>query len=279
MFKKISRVLRRTIDAINSNAQSAASINHWLSKQYFDALQNSPRAHEPKRLLRYTDRVFSQGIEDGVLAEIFRRIGSASQSAIEVGAGEGVENNTMFLLFQGWRCLWVEAAKEHAARIQNTHASWLNSGALTLRAQYISAANCEDLLAPFAREFGANLDLLSIDIDSQDYWVLKQALTFVNPRVITMEYNGTFPASVSITVPLDHPNHTGRFYGASLAALDTLLNDRYALVGCTPNGVNAFWVRRDLDLSKFSEPFTVENHYQANPFPEPHGNCVAWLKV
>lgn len=279
MFKKISRVLRRTIDAINSNAQSAASTNHWLSKQYFDALQISPRAHEPKRLLRYTDRVFSQGIEDGILAEIFRRIGSASQSAIEVGAGEGVENNTMFLLFQGWRCLWVEAAQKHTAQIQNTHASWLNSGALTLSAQFISAANCEASLAPFASEFGANLDLLSIDIDSQDYWVLKQALTFVNPRVITMEYNGMLPASVSITVPLDHPNHTGRFYGASLAALDTLLNDRYALVGCTPNGVNAFWVRRDLDLSKFSEPFTVENHYQANPFPEPHGNCVAWLKV
>jgi hypothetical protein len=143
----------------------------------------------------------------------------------------------------------------------------------------ISQANTFDLIGPFAQEYGDGLDLLSIDIDSQDYWVLQAALKFAKPRVVVMEYNGNLPPSVSITVPLNHSEPKGVFYGASLAALNSLLEKDYALVGCTPNGVNAFWVRRDLNLSEFAEPFTVENHFQPWPFPPLLGNRVDWVRV
>jgi hypothetical protein len=279
ILSRLERIARTSFDALIASRQNTAVIAHWLAKRFFDEIQNSDRAKEPKRLLRYTDRVFSQGIEDGVLQEIFRRVGIASHTAIEVGTGDGTENNTMYLLFQGWKCLWVEADTKLTNSILKTHQRWLQNGTLRLHNSMISQANTFDLIGPFAQEYGDGLDLLSIDIDSQDYWVLQAALKFAKPRVVAMEYNGNLPPSVSITVPLNHSESKGVFYGASLAALNSLLEKDYALVGCTPNGVNAFWVRGDLNLSKFAEPFTVENHFQPWPFAPLPGNQVDWVRV
>lgn len=279
ILSRLERIARTSFDALIASRQNTAATEYWLAKRFFDEIQNSDRAKEPKRLLRYTDRVFSQGIEDGVLREIFRRVGIASQTAIEVGTGDGTENNTMYLLFQGWKCLWVEADTKLTNSILKTHQRWLKSGDLQLHSAMITQANTLDLMGPFAKEYGEALDLLSIDIDSQDYWVLQAALKLAKPRVVVMEYNGNLPPSVSITVPLNISEHKGVFYGASLAALNSLLEKDYALVGCTPNGVNAFWVRRDLNLSEFAEPFTVENHFQPWPFPPLLGNRVDWVRI
>jgi hypothetical protein len=279
ILSRLERIARTSFGALNDSRQNTAATAHWLAKGFFDGIQSSDRAKEPKRLLRYTDRVFSQGIEDGVLQEIFRRVGVASHTAIEVGTGDGTENNTMYLLFQGWKCLWVEADTVLTSRTLKTHRRWLESGTLQLNNSMISQANTFDLIGPFAQEYSDALDLLSIDIDSQDYWVLQAALKFAKPRVVVMEYNGNLPPSVSITVPLNHSEPKGVFYGASLPALNSLLEKDYALVGCTPNGVNAFWVRRDLNLSEFAEPFTVENHFQPWPFPPLLDNRVDWVRV
>ena len=86
-----------------------------------------------------------------------------------------------------------------------------------------------------------------------------------------MEYNSSFLRSVALTVPLNHRHDSlkGVFYGASLAALNSLLENDYALVGCTPTGVNAFWVRRDLDLSQFAEPFIAGEPFSGLAVPSP----------
>jgi hypothetical protein len=281
ILSRLERIARTSFDALAASRQNTSATAHWLARRFFDEIQNSDRGKEPKRLLRYTDRVFSQGNEDGVLREIFQRVGIASHTAIEVGTGDGTENNTMYLLFQGWKCLWVEADTRLTTSIVKTHQRWLQSGTLRLHNSMISQANTFEIIGPFAQEYGDRLDLLSIDIDSQDYWVLQAALKFAKPRVVVIEYNGNLPPSVSITVPLNHSERWsgGVFYGASLAALNSLLEKDYALVGCTPNGVNAFWVRRDLKLSEFAEPFTVENHFQPWPFPPLLGNRVDWVRV
>ena len=89
-------------------------------------------------------------------------------------------------------------------------------------------------------------DLLSIDLDGNDYWVL-QALDY-QPRVIVAEYNGNLPPDQRLTIKED-PEHVwdgGDYYGASLLALADLLAERgYLLVYCNGAGVNAFFVHRD----------------------------------
>jgi hypothetical protein len=64
-----------------------------------------------------------------------------------------------------------------------------------------------------------------------------------------------------------NPNHIwdgSDKHGASLKSLE-LLGHRlgYSLVGTNMNGVNAFFVRKDLCKGLFAEPATAENLYHA----------------
>lgn len=94
------------------------------------------------------------------------------------------------------------------------------------------------------------IDLLSIDVDGNDYW-LWETLDVIEPRVVVIEYNASFGPR-SISVPYDpgfvrfrkHPS--GWYHGASLAALAKLGRRKgYDLVGADSRGVNALFVRAD----------------------------------
>ena len=55
-------------------------------------------------------KVFSQNQEDGMVAEVFRRIGTTSRRFIEFGVQDGLECNSTFLLMRGWRGAWIEGS-------------------------------------------------------------------------------------------------------------------------------------------------------------------------
>jgi hypothetical protein len=74
------------------------------------ALLESARNCEPGRLLRAGYRVYSQMDENGIIREISRRIGEGNRIFLEIGAGNGLENNSLFLLIQGWRGVWIEGS-------------------------------------------------------------------------------------------------------------------------------------------------------------------------
>ena len=98
------------------------------------------------------------------------------------------------------------------------------------------------------------LDLLSIDIDGNDYHLLR-AFTAVRPRVIVIEYNAKFPPPMDLVMPYD-PAHRWNgtdYFGASLVALANLAARRgYRLVGTNITGANAFFVRDDLAGAHFA---------------------------
>jgi hypothetical protein len=71
---------------------------------------SDPRFDDPLRLERSGFKVHSQYDEDGIIAEIFRRIGTTNRICVEFGAGNGSENWTGFLVMQGWRGLWIDGS-------------------------------------------------------------------------------------------------------------------------------------------------------------------------
>ncbi len=73
--------------------------------QHIDQMQREQLA-DPKRLGGYGFSTYSQNDEDGILQEIFRRIGTTNRKFIEFGCGDGLENNTTYLLLSGWRGVW-----------------------------------------------------------------------------------------------------------------------------------------------------------------------------
>jgi hypothetical protein len=250
-----------------------------LAHSFVQQLLVSPRHQELGRLGRFDAQQCSQSGEDGILAEIFRRIGTTNRFAVEFGAGDGTGNNTLWPLLQDWRALWIEY-NEAAAQRAASRLSPLIPHQLTICTAQVTAENIEALFRQNA--VPTEFDLLSIDIDGNDFWVW-QALQSFHPRVVVMEYNALYAPPVCWVRPY---NASARwdgtsFFGASLQALEELGAEKgYRLVGCTLSGINAFWVREDLcdnddGQSRFAAPFTAANHYEparyflARPLPYP----------
>lgn len=232
-------------------------------REFYRGLLDSPRNADPRRLLQFGYRVYSQGDEDGILREIFRRIGEGDRKFVELGAGDGLENNTLFLLTQGWSGVWLEGSARKVSSAKKTFASFTTHGQLRIAQHFITAASVDGTIASLIPK--GEVALLSIDLDGNDYYIL-DAIRSISPRVIVAEYNAKFPADF-FWVMQYHEAHqwdSSDYFGASLKALEDLLSPRgYALVGCSVLGTNAFFVRKDLASDPpFCSPFTSENHYE-----------------
>ncbi len=221
-----------------------------------------PRYADPKRLLRYGFKVYSQHDEDGIIQEIFRRIGTSARTFVEFGVETGVECNTVKLLIEGWRGLWIEANAQACNAIKANFDAFLKEKRLTLTQSLVTAENINGLIENAG--FKGEIDILSIYIDFNDYLVWK-AIEAVSPRVVVIEYNAGLRPPMSLTVPYQ-PNRAGdgtNFFGASLEALVRLGREKdYRIVGCNISGSNAFFVREDLCADHFIEPATAEEHYE-----------------
>ncbi len=244
--------LARKLDALEWRLQKL----HQLAGFEFElsvgaewrALLAQPCYGEPGRLERHGYKVWSQCDEDGILAEIFRRIGAGARRFVEFGVADGRECNTLKLLVEGWRGLWMEARADHCDAIRRVFAEPLAEGRLELKQSIVTAENIEALLAGSSVVAAGELDLLSIDIDGNDYHVLK-SIRGLRPRVVVIEYNGKFPPPMDVVPPYD-PGFAwdgSDYAGASLQAIASLAARRgYRLVGTNAAGVNAFFVREDL---------------------------------
>lgn len=252
------------------------ALQYWLRKsrlflanwraldqqRYWEQTMATSRYADPKRLLRYGAKAYSQNDEDGILAEIFRRIGTTERTFVEIGAGVGLENNTLALLVQGWRGLWVESDNAKAERARNNLAAYVASDQLRIENVFATREDVDSLLHNSA--LTAEPDLLSIDVDGNDYH-LWQAVQSISPRVVVMEYNSSWfpPMSLAVAYQERFEWKANTYFGASLKALELLAERKgYHLVGCCFAGVNAFFVRADLCGTHFCEPYTAENHYE-----------------
>ncbi len=227
-----------------------------------DLLTDRPELSGPGRLAPFEHRVFSQNGEDGVIAEIFRRIGTTNQRFVEFGCGNGIENNSLYLLHRDWSGLWIDGDPKLVAAIRDSHQQFLSTGVLQLRESFVTAENIEGLLA--AAETPEELDLLSIDIDGNDYWVW-QAVEQYRPRAIVVEYNAMWPPdALWVQAYAPHRGWNGTSYhGASLASLTDLGSKKgYRLVHCDLSGSNAFFVRSDVAADHFADAFDAASHYQ-----------------
>ncbi len=249
---------------INSGTQTdklaRASQAAYLRDFYRSHLE-TPRTSDPSCLLKFGYHVYSQADEDGILREIFRRIGESHGTFVELGTGNGLENNTLFLLTQAWSGVWIEGSARKVSCAKRAFASFIAQNQLQVAQHFSPAASIDKTIAELHPK--SELDLLSADLDGNDYYIL-DAIGSISPRVLVGEYNAKFPAAIFWAMQYNetHQWDCSDYCGASLKALEDLLAQRgYALVGCSVLGTNAFFVRTDLiALPAFCQPFTSENH-------------------
>lgn len=210
----------------------------------------------PHRLIAQRFKVFSQNGEDGISLAIFKMIGMLHQSFVDIGCGPNGGNSGFFAQEFGWRGLMVDGASENIVRIRQRFPS------VTSHVAWVDRDNIDDLFREHG--FEGEIDLLSIDIDGNDYWIW-EGLTVCRPRLVIVEYNSAYGPDRSIVVPysgqFDRKFHKSVYYGASLAALTALANRKgYRLIAAEPRGINAFFLRND--VGEQIPPCTVASVYR-----------------
>lgn len=233
------------IDKVNA-LLCASEIRELLSHEKYKDL---------RRLEPYGYKCYSQHDEDGMLAEVFRRLGEQLPKIfVEFGVGDGLENNSLLLLKKQWSGLWIEGSNNNAALIRKYFSEQILSGQLHFEHQFIDRDNINILIG---NHFTGEIGMLCIDIDGNDYYVWEN-IDVVQPWVVVIEYNAKFPPPMkwSINYNKDHIWTLTDYQGASLAAMVELGKRKgYQLVGCNLNGTNAIFVKKD----KLGDAFLVSD--------------------
>lgn len=249
-------------DATVSLDRRLANLQVQQAEAFVAQLLSTERYRDPRRLNRSEAQVFSQSGEDGILGEIFRRIGVTQRFFVELGVGTGLENNTAYLLTQGWHGRWLDGDADALAEARRHFQAPVADGRLIIRESLVTAENVAAQLDEL--EVPAECDLLSIDVDRNTYYIWR-ALRGRKPRVVVVEYNATFPPSDEWVVAYDPSKgwNSSSYFGASLKSYELLGRELgYTLVGCGLAGTNAFFLRSDLVTDRFEPPFTAEHHYE-----------------
>lgn len=176
------------------------------------------------------------GLVDDLLAH------GGARTAVDIGAGDGIKGSNTYALFRrGWRGLGVEGDPGRAGRLAHAYRELPGVAACHAR---VTPSNVVGLLESHGveRDFG----LLSLDIDSYDYWVLDRLLERFRPRLVVTEINEKIPPPIKFVVKFDPDFRLQHhFFGYSIASLEDLCaRHRYALVALEYN--NAFLAPREV---------------------------------
>lgn len=266
LFKRVlsflsKKILTRIANAVvlhSKMIQQADGLDRLLllsGRQACRQIQNK------KRIEQFEDvefRVFSQWGEDGIIEWILQNLPICHKTFIEFGVENFREANTRFLIEnRNWKGLVMDGSEKNIQDLRNTKLHYRYD--ITAAAEFITRENINQIISKYG--FSGDVGILSIDIDGNDYWVL-EAIDCINPGIIICEYNPIFGDLFPVTVPYEpsftrfDAHYSGLYFGASIAAIKMLADRKgYEFIGTNSNGINAFFVRRD--LSPLIEPLIV----------------------
>lgn len=179
------------------------------------------------KLTDYSENHYSQFGEDGMIRQIFERIGRRSSVCVEFGAADGEScSNTKHLWdVDMWRAVLVEQDDALFKELSfDTRLFVPRVSAVQRGLTPTGPASIDNLLA----ELGVtDVDLMSIDIDGIEYQIWESMI--IRPRVVIIEYNQSIPPHVS----LRQANLTDHVGASARALVDLGSAKGYELIGLT----------------------------------------------
>jgi hypothetical protein len=194
-------------------------------------------------------KVFSQNGEDGIIQFLLSRVPIERKIFVEFGIGSYNECNTRFLIKNNnWKGLVIDGSSSYIQSLRKNSLYWKYS--IESECDFITKDNINQLIS--GKNITGDIGILSIDIDSNDYWIW-EAMDCISPRIVICEYNSLFGATKNVTSTynpnfVDTEAHFSALYwGASIGAFNDLAKKKgYSLVGSNTMGNNIFFVRNDV---------------------------------
>ena len=191
--------------------------------------------------------VFSQFEEDGILLYLFAVLGTSNRVFVDIGSGDGINSNCANLAIKlGWHGLFIDGNENNIQKGRAYYSQHRDTWAYPPKfvQAMVQRENINEIIANAG--FQGEVDLLSIDIDGNDYWIW-DALTVISPRVVIVETHVEFGLN-NIVVPYDkdyvYPGRHPVYHGASPVAMAKLARTKgYRLVGANNYGFNTIYVK------------------------------------
>ena len=189
---------------------------------------------------------FSQNGEDGILDVLRGQLLRRNRYFIEVGAYDGIENNSSWLVvaekFNGMMIDGNPRRVERARRMIEIYGIGVEC-----RHMFVTRDSARELKA---LAWHADPDVFSLDIDGNDYYVAQAVLASgLRPKIFAVEFNSVYGPERSMTIEYrDDFVATGAhasqlYYGVSIAGWRKFFAAQgYRFVTVERNGVNAFFV-------------------------------------
>ena len=205
------------------------------------------------------EKKYAQFGEEAIFDFIFENIQTTDNYLVDLGAGGlGCKmSNTQYLIEKGWSGLRIDGNTDPNSDIKK---------------EFITTENIIHLFEKY--RVPETFDLLSIDIDGNDFWVLKNIFDGgYYPRVIINEFNGCIEQGVS-KVMKNNPTHSwgnNDYYGASFEAFNKLCRSYGYVLIYQVATTNMIFVKRESVLKKDYSITYTQNQYH------PHSPNREWI--
>lgn len=204
-------------------------------------------------------KVFSQWGEDGILDYLCFKLNLIKPKILELGAGNFLECNSRFLAENlNASVVAVDSRNDLISTLESLPIYWKTS-ILPINT-WITPETISEIQIK-AEDFLGELDIISLDIDGNDYWVATN-LNLQRIKVIIVEYNPLFGSKEAVTIPRKddfdrtEAHYSNLYYGVSLRAwINYFRKHKFEFVGTNRVGNNAFFVKSEfLDRLTISLP-------------------------
>lgn len=239
------------------------------------------RVIDPTQPDTWEFRAFSQHGEDGILDYLASRLLKASRNFVEIGIGDGTENNSAwFVLARYYRGVMIDGNFDGVS-----WAKYLlqpkNCG-VRIEHCFVTVEEIEKVIGLMGKE--SDPDFLSLDIDGNDYWIAKAFLEAgILPKIWVVEYNSAFGPERSLTIPYKSDFAVKQGFGSSLYSGCSISAWRrlmarydYQLVTVESTGTNAFFVKQSAFPSEFLAGIQAPEFRES--FSHQREYCISWVE-
>ena len=209
-------------------------------------------------LMDFKKNITSIRGENGILEKVFEiieedKIDKREKWCVEFGADDGKHSSNTwdFVINRGWSAVLIEADKKKFKKLIKTYENIKRAISLNLFINFSGTNSLDNVLSktPIPQSF----DLLSVDIDGNDYHIWK-SLKKYNPKVVIIEFNPSFPNNIEFI----QPKNMRVKQGSSILSIVKLGKIKgYELVATTD--INAIFVRKE-----YFGLFKIKNNSLAN---------------
>ncbi len=207
-------------------------------------------------------KVYSQFGEDGILDYLCSKTAISKPKVLEIGAGNFSECNSRFLAENRNASVFAVDGRDDL-KFSVESSSLRSKNHIFAHQAWVVPSNINHIISEATNAIGS-IDIFSIDLDGNDYWILHEA-KLDSVSIVVVEYNPLFGHLKAVTVPRDDmfnrrfKHYSWLYYGASLRAFVYLLEIKgFQFIGTNRVGNNAFFVRKEL---KSKIPIDSDNDY------------------